>query len=274
MPSSRSSRVGRFFRAPALRGLCAAALAASAWACGDGGTPPEPKNPTPGISSIDPARLLQWSDSATITVTGSGFVDGIVARVDGSARLTRYVSPSQLTFVVQADRMQQAGSLNVTVVNPAPGGGESAAMPLPVEHRVPDLLFLEPAGAQEGGDAFVLTVNGAGFAQGSVVRWNGADRPTTFVAAGRVTAQIPASDLAQVGTAQITVFNPAPGGGTAAPRVFTISARPNPVPQLAELSPATIVAGTGATFTITGTGFVTGAQVFVGGFTPATTVVS
>lgn len=271
MLSLCSARAGRPLRALP---LLAVALSLAAAACGDGGTGGNSKNPAPTIEHLDPASLLQWSDSVTVTVTGTKFVDGAVVRLNGSPRLTRYVSPSQLTAVVSAAQMQQAGTLQLTVFNPAPGGGESSALSLPVNHRVPDIQFMEPSGAQQGGEAFVLTVRGAGFSQGSVVRWNGADRPTTFVNPGQVTAQIPAADLGQVGTAQVAVFNPPPGGGASTARVFTIVARPNPVPQLTAISPATVLAGTGATFTLTGTGFMTGSQVFVGGFAPATTVVS
>jgi 6-phosphogluconolactonase len=59
---------------------------------------------------------------------------------------------------------------------------------------------------------------------GSVVRWNGSDRPTT--SNGPLTdslAQISASDIAAAGTAAVTVFNPAPGGGSSNSLTFTIT---------------------------------------------------
>ncbi|HEV3219649.1 MAG TPA: beta-propeller fold lactonase family protein [Candidatus Acidoferrales bacterium] len=58
----------------------------------------------------------------------------------------------------------------------------------------------------------------------SVVRWNGSDRPTasngTF---NGLIAQISASDIAAAGTAEVTVFNPAPGGGSSNSLTFTIT---------------------------------------------------
>jgi hypothetical protein len=271
------ARRGRRSRALVRRSLYALALPFFA-ACGDGGTGPVPvpvpQNPMPAVSSLNPPRLLQWSDSVNVTVTGTGFVGGSVVRLDGIDRPTTYVSATQLTTWIPVARMQDAGMLQLKVFNPAPGGGESAPTGLPVEHRVPDLLFLEPAGALQGSEALTLAVNGMGFTQSSVVRWNGIPRPTTFVNQGRVTAQIPASDLAQVGMAQITVFSPAPGGGMSGTRIFAVSVRPNPAPQLTSVSPNPILAGTGATFMVTGTGFVPGAQVTAGGFSPATTVLS
>jgi hypothetical protein len=57
-----------------------------------------------------------------------------------------------------------------------------------------------------------LLVNGQNFVVNSVVRWNGNNRPTTFHSSNKLTAQILASDIATIGTAVVTVFNPAPGG--------------------------------------------------------------
>ncbi|MCI0400489.1 MAG: IPT/TIG domain-containing protein, partial [Gammaproteobacteria bacterium] len=69
---------------------------------------------------------------------------------------------------------------------------------------------------------FTLTVNGSNFINGSVVRWNGADRTTTFVSATQLTATIPASDIATAGTAAVTVFTPLPGGGASYPQSFFV----------------------------------------------------
>ena len=76
----------------------------------------------------------------------------------------------------------------------------------------PTLTSLSPSSAAAGGPAFTLTVNGSNFVSGSVVRWNGADRTTTFVSATQLTAAIPAADIAAAGSASVTVQNP---GGAA-----------------------------------------------------------
>jgi Domain of unknown function (DUF4082)/Bacterial Ig-like domain/Bacterial Ig domain len=94
----------------------------------------------------------------------------------------------------------------------------------PSNNPVPTTSGLAPNSAIAGGAAFTLTVNGTNFVTNSVVRWNGADRPTTFVSATQLTAAIPSTDIAASGTASVTVFNPAPGGGTSNPQTFTISA--------------------------------------------------
>jgi hypothetical protein len=70
-----------------------------------------------------------------------------------------------------------------------------------------------PAVVAPGGTGFTLTVNGAGFVPGASVLWNGSPRATTFVSDARLTAAIPASDMAIVTTASVKVSNPAPRGG-------------------------------------------------------------
>jgi outer membrane protein assembly factor BamB len=66
-----------------------------------------------------------------------------------------------------------------------------------------------PPSVAANGPAFQLTVLGSGFAQGSTVQWNGADRSTTYVSATELVAQINAADIATTGSASVTVTNPA-----------------------------------------------------------------
>jgi hypothetical protein len=73
---------------------------------------------------------------------------------------------------------------------------------------VPVISGLIPNEISEGSSGFTLTVTGAYFLSASVVRWNGADRATSFVNGTVVQAQIPASDVATSGTAGIAVVNP------------------------------------------------------------------
>jgi len=109
------------------------------------------------------------------------------------------------------------------------GGGTSQSVnnqpPPPPPTPTINLLFPNCVSA---GEQFVnsvnnqLTVSGTNFVASSVVRWNGADRPTTLEG-GQLIAQISASDIAAPGTAAVTVFNPPPGGGSSSSLTFTIT---------------------------------------------------
>jgi hypothetical protein len=76
---------------------------------------------------------------------------------------------------------------------------------------VPNISALMPNMAKTTDSAFTLTVNGSGFVGGSVIYWNGTQRPTTLVMGGQVTTPISAADIANAGTIPVYVMNP---GGT------------------------------------------------------------
>lgn len=132
------------------------------------------------------------------------------------------------------------------------GGGTSPA-PVPRLSNTP----LTPATATAGAAAFELTVRGDDFVAASVVRWNGAARPTTYFNATELRAQIQASDVAAAGMVAITVFTPAPGGGESAAATFVVE---NPAPTLDATMPVTPASaeagGPGLTLVVRGNGFV------------------
>jgi hypothetical protein len=131
-----------------------------------------------------------------------------------------YLDPSTVylndTWDYETHSMTWGGSyidmplLSVSVVNPV------------VTLPVPEIAALDPPWTTPGGPGFTLTVNGANFVGTSEVRWNGAGRATEYVSATQLKATITLQDIAAPGTASVTVFNPAPGGGTSNPMSFTI----------------------------------------------------
>src|SRR4030095_8689171 len=125
--------------------------------------------------------------------------NGSVVRWNGSDRATTFVSSTQLTAAISASDIAMAGTVNVTVFNPAPGGGLSNAQNFTINNPVPTTTSLNSNSAVAGNAGFTLTITGTNFVSGSVVRWNGADRATTFIDSTRVTAAIPASDLTTAG---------------------------------------------------------------------------
>ena len=118
---------------------------------------------------------------------------------------------------------------------------------VPGPSPVPGLSSLSPASTIVGGGAFTLTVNGSGFVSSSVVRWNGANRTTTFVSSSQLQAAIAASDVASVGTATVTVFSPAPGGGTSGSLPFSVATSSGVI----AVSATNVAAGTNITATLT-----------------------
>ncbi|MDX2031677.1 MAG: NF038122 family metalloprotease [Blastocatellia bacterium] len=104
----------------------------------------------------------------------------------------------------------------------------------------PGLASISPSATAPGGAEFTLFARGSGFRATSTVRWNGVDRPTTFVSGTELRAQIPAADIANAGTARVTVFTA--GVAESAGASFGIAAN-NPAPTIARLSPSSAPAG-------------------------------
>ena len=184
-----------------------------------------PANPVPAISSISPTSTMAGSTDLTVTVNGSNFVADSRVRWGDSDRLTSYVSTTQLkTLLPASDLAQGTGGCIIAVFNPPPGGGTSNCQNFLVNNPVPVITSLSPSSAAAGGFSFPLTVYGTGFGLGgSAVYWNGQQLQTTWISSTQLSAGVLLPQIAQAGTAQVTVVNLLPGGGTSAPATFTIT---------------------------------------------------
>jgi hypothetical protein len=105
------------------------------------------------------------------------------------------------TDTVTASITGASNSINIS--------GAAAANPVPFINQP-----LSPNAVVAGGAALKVTANGTGFVSGSLVKWNGSTRATSFVSNSQLTATVLATDIASFNTASLTVVNPAPGGGT------------------------------------------------------------
>jgi YVTN family beta-propeller protein len=199
----------------------------------DNQPPPAPPPPTPTITTISPNSAVAGGAAFTLTIDGTNFVAASVVNFGGAAPATTFVNSTQLTAAIPASSIGSSGTLPVTVTNPAPGGGPSNPMNFTITSPGPNpvaaITNLYPSCAPAGEQLVdstdnLLTVVGDNFVPGSVVRWNGSDRPTTGNGSiNGLIAQISPSDIAAAGTATVTVFNPPPGGGTSNSLTFTIT---------------------------------------------------
>jgi len=180
-------------------------------------------NPTPGISSLNPATASVGGAAFTLSLTGRGFVSTSVVNWNGAPRATTFTSSGQLSAAILASDIVTAGVDNVTVTNPTPGGGTSLAQQFTVNNSVPTITSLAPSSTAAGGAAFSLAVTGSNFVANSAVNWNGSGRQTTFVSSTQLTAAITAADIAVGGSASVTVVNPSPGGGASGSLTFKIT---------------------------------------------------
>jgi hypothetical protein len=235
-------------------------------------------NAVPTLTSLTPSTVNAGAAAFTLTVSGSGFVQGATVLWNGSTRATTFNSSSSISASISAADVSTAGTVPVSVSNPSPGGGISVSLPFVVAvppNPKPSISSLSPTSASAGSPAFTLTVAGSGFASNSQVLWNGSARTTAFGSSTQLTAAITAADIANQGSATVTVSSPAPGGGTSNSAVFTITSQMNPTPAITTLTPASTPVTTSAlTIAIAGTGFLPGSIVEINGYNDGSGVVT
>ncbi len=88
--------------------------------------------PAPTLSSLSPNQLPAGSPAFTMTVTGTGFVNGSAVQWNGMALVTTYVSATTLKAAVLKSLVASAGTASVTVTNSTSGGGVSNAKPFTI----------------------------------------------------------------------------------------------------------------------------------------------
>jgi len=91
------------------------------------------KNPAPAVSTITPSTVMHGGPAFDLKIDGTGFVATSQARADGVDLVTVRVTDTQLTAKVPATAIATANTaVKITVLNPAPGGGESNVQVLSV----------------------------------------------------------------------------------------------------------------------------------------------
>lgn len=170
--------------------------------------PSDPPNQPQGIS-------VGWADVYARDLWDQ-WID-ITGLPDGTYWLEKEVDPRRRLIESNEDNNRIWAKVVIS------GTEVAARLETPAEDASPPpaIVRLDPQQARAGGPGFGLRVAGSGFVNGAIVRWRGADKPTTFVNAGELLASISAADVAVPGTALVTVFNPG-GGGGAEPFFFTV----------------------------------------------------
>lgn len=166
--------------------------------------------PAPALTSVAPASAIVGSSDTVITITGTGFTSSSFVSIGGYTFAGTFVSATTLTATIPAQLLTTATTLSINVQN---SNGISNPISFAVVNPAPVISALSPATVTAGAPNFILSISGSGFINSSQVLINGAVR-STGGANGVITTQINASDVAAVGTVDISVVNPGPGGGT------------------------------------------------------------
>jgi len=173
-------------------------------------------NPLPTLTGLTPDAVVAGSPGFGLTVTGTGLVAGSVVQLAGSALVTTYQSATQLTAQVPASAVATAGSYEVVVRSPAPGGGTSAPLAFAVTVPVPTISSFTPT---MGGAGTLVTVTGTNFSGATQVRIGSVLIPTfTVVSATSLTLVVPVVAGGVSGLVSITT----PGGTATSTTPFSL----------------------------------------------------
>ena len=238
----------------------------------------------PTVTSLDPSTAVAGGAGFTLAVTGTEFRRNSVVLWNGAERPTTWISETRLDAAITAADIARPGSVEVRVYARGAKGGQSAPEAFTVttgttattagivpDNPIPSIASFAPTTAAAGGERFRLIVGGGGFAAGAVLRWNGVARATTRHSSTSLSALIDRADIAAVGSAKVSVLNPAPGGGASAEQMIRVL---HLAPQVSALSPAMVVAGSGdIVVTIAGRNFIRTAQAYWNGAVRSTVFV-
>jgi phospholipase C len=94
---------------------------------------PAANNPVPSITQpLQPITVAPGGKAFTLNLRGYGFVTGSVVHWNGTALVTKFNSNRTLMATVPGTDIAKATTAAITVSNPAPGGGVSNTVLLPV----------------------------------------------------------------------------------------------------------------------------------------------
>ncbi len=218
-------------------------------------------NPMPVLASVTPSSVS--IGAFTLTVTGTGFVNGAVVNFGATKLATTFISSTQLT-ATGTGLASQVGNVPVTVTNPNPGSAVSASIAVLV--TVPNSnikVTVSPATAALVFDATQLFTASVIGTTNTAVTWsvNNEMGGDSSIGTIDVNGNYAAPDiLPSTNTVTITATSVADPTKKGTATVSFI----NPVPVLTSITPSTI--GTGAfQISLNGTGFVNTSTVSFGG---------
>lgn len=182
----------------------------------------------PTITSIDPTSAqVNTKTPPLITITGTNFSVNDVVTWNGQPRAatSTYTDQNHMTIQPAPTDLAAVGTASISVAEPglvmaAPSVNFSITSS---SNPSPTVSSLSPSSATAGSPDLEVLVTGKIFVPNSQVLWNSMPVPTAYLSATQMMALIPTADLASAGSADVSVMNPAPGGGTSSTTPFTIN---------------------------------------------------
>ncbi len=174
------------------------------------------EHPVPIVTSIGPGGAPVGASTTSLAIAGSGFVAGAKVQFGATELTPSAIAGDELTVNLPANLLAAEANFEVTVTNPAPGGGVSGALTF-VIYPAPSVVAMEPQNVLLGSGAVTVFLVGAGFRDGiSSAMLAGQLRALTVTSSTTAEVAILASDSLVAGQLSLVVTNQAGGGEPAA----------------------------------------------------------
>ncbi|MBI4472314.1 MAG: hypothetical protein HY646_06575 [Acidobacteria bacterium] len=173
-------------------------------------------NPSPVISSFAgiPTPLIAGNPGFTLTLNGTGFMQGVRVLVNGVARPATLVNSTQITANILAEDLFNGGTVTIVAANPDPTVAPSTTLNLAVTSPPAGITSISPTSVEArlevNAPSVPVTVTGFGFKPLSTVQIDAIPVLTQYVSSTVLIGNIPQEQLIEGRNATITVMNPIP----------------------------------------------------------------
>ena len=170
-------------------------------------------------SDITVAASLPSTGALVSAASPAGTCSGTTALLCHLGSLAANASTTVTLQVLQTTAGTGSLAMNVSASEPDPVTSNNQAISTlnitgEAYNLVPGISAISPTTVASGSSGTVITVTGTGFNSASTVLLNGNAIATTYTSATQLSATVPATSVASLGWAAISISNPAPGGGT------------------------------------------------------------
>ncbi|MDH3591716.1 MAG: IPT/TIG domain-containing protein, partial [Planctomycetota bacterium] len=229
--------------------------------------------PTPTVTAVAPATLMQGDANKTLTVTGTNFRSGGTVAISGAGLTvgkTTFSSTTEVTVEVDAvDAAAAVGTRDVEFTQPAAGGSAKGTGKdlLRIDYPDPTLTAIAAATVTQGDTAQKVTLTGTNFRTGGTVAAGSGItvKSATWISNTEYEATLDVASDATLGAHDVTYTHASAGGGAKATLKGGLQVDA-PVPTVTSVAPATIVQGAeNKELTVKGTGFRDGGALSLSG---------
>jgi len=168
----------------------------------------------PTIKSVFPSAATAEGNGFVLYVSGYRFKPNSVFHWGDADRSIEFLDSTMILTLIEPDDIAAGDTVPIAVFNPGPEGGRSNARQFVISYPAPTIDSLTPPSARVGSGGTELVVDGSGFVSRSEAIWNDEVLKTTVISGSRLVAIVPATAIAEMGSANVSVRNPSPGGGS------------------------------------------------------------